>query len=90
MLEEMDTFAAPAEVLASQRRTFAKISAPTDPVDYYRNPVVKLVGEMLHAEEDNRRKSKSDRRAAPRWHYWLSVAETVRMYQKRLADIGVI
>lgn len=87
MLAEMDAAVAPPAVLASQRRTFAKIWAPTrTPTDYSRNPVVKLIGEMLNAEEVHRRRSKVDRRAAPRWHYWLSVAQTVQMYQKRLAD----
>lgn len=86
LLEHMESTPAPEDVLASQQRSYAEVWAPTDVKHYAQNPVVVLVNRILNEEEDARRSSKTDRRAAPRAYFWLSVAETVERYQRVLTE----
>ena len=86
LVEHMECTSAPSEVLASQRRSFAAVWEPKDVRHYTRNPVVALVSQLLHNEEADRRSSRSDRRSAPREHFWLSVAETIDRYERVLSE----
>lgn len=85
LVENMTSNPGPTEVLASQMRSMAAVFEPTEPRHYARNPVVEIVSRLLSQEEVIRRSSKDDHRAAPREHYWLSVAETIQRYQSVLA-----
>lgn len=85
LLEEMKPQEGPPAVLRSQRKTFKVLWEPARPRDYTLNPAVQVVSRHLNTAEERRRSSKADGRAAPRAHYWLSVAETVSAYEQVLA-----
>jgi hypothetical protein len=89
LLEHMESKAAPNDVLASQQRSVAAVWSPQNIKHYARNPVVTLVNQLLNHEEAFRRSSKSDRRAAPRAHFWMSVSETIERYQRVLSERAI-